>query len=205
VIGIVDYGMGNLRSVEKALQSLGHACFVSSDPAAIRAARKVILPGVGAFGAAMYRLRAVSPANDSLAQAISDVARDGRPGLGMQLFFTRSREFGTFEGLDLIRGEVVRIRSRGDRSVKVPHMGWNQLQMRQASVLLAGVSDGAWCYFVHSYHCIPEDGSLLAATTDHGGPLAAAIQCGNVFATQYHPEKSGDVGLRQLDNFARLE
>jgi imidazole glycerol-phosphate synthase subunit HisH len=202
MIAIVDYGMGNLRSVEKALHKLGHAAEVTSDPGVIARAQRVILPGVGAFGAAMANLEG------PLCAAVRDAVQAGKPFfgicLGMQLLLSESEEMGTHRGLDVVRGRVLRFRPNGDRSLKIPHMGWNALQFPKASPLFAGLEDGTQVYFVHSYYCAPEDPGIVTATCNHGGPFAAALARDNVYATQFHPEKSGAAGLRILDNFARL-
>jgi glutamine amidotransferase len=207
VIAIVDYGMGNLRSVEKALQKLGHHAAVTSDPAEIHAADRVILPGVGAFGAAMAHLTLPSE-EEPLLDAVLDAARSGRPFmgicLGMQLLLSESEEMGCHRGLDLVPGRVVRFSTNGAGPLKVPHMGWNALHHERESPLLAGVDEGAMVYFVHSYLCRPDDSAAVVATADHGGPFCAVLQRNRLFATQFHPEKSGAVGLRMLDNFARL-
>jgi imidazole glycerol-phosphate synthase subunit HisH len=220
VIAIVDYGMGNLRSVEKALQKLGHHAVVTASPAEIRAADRVILPGVGAFGAAIANLSAAN-GNGSLADAVIDAARSGRPFLGiclgMQLLLSESDELGQHRGLDLVPGRVTRFSvmapDNGSQpstlnpqpsTIKIPHMGWNALQQQRPSPLLCGVPEGAMVYFVHSYLCRPADPEVVVATADHGGPFCAVLQRENVYATQFHPEKSGEVGLRMLDNFARL-
>jgi imidazole glycerol-phosphate synthase subunit HisH len=226
VIAIVDYGMGNLRSVEKALQKLGHHAAITSTPAEIRAADRVILPGVGAFGAAMANLNATN-GDGSLADAVIAAARSGRPFLGiclgMQLLLSESDEMGSYRGLNLVPGQVTRFAQSGEWSVvsgekpsaaspltthhsplKVPHMGWNALRQQRPSPLLCGLPEGAMVYFVHSYLCQPADPEVVVATADHGGPFCAILQRDNVFATQFHPEKSGEIGLRMLDNFARL-
>ena len=208
MIAIVDYGMGNLRSVEKALQKLGHHAAVTASPADIHAADRVILPGVGAFGAAMSNLSESHNADGRLIDAVVAAARSGRPFLGiclgMQLLLSESEELGLYRGLDLVPGRVVRFSANGSGPLKVPHMGWNALHLERDSPLLRGVPDGAMVYFVHSYLCRPEALETVVATADHGGPFCAVLQRDNVFATQFHPEKSGDVGLRMLDNFARL-
>ena len=209
VIAIVDYGMGNLRSVEKALQKLGHQAAITASPADIHAAERVILPGVGAFGAAMANLAAARNGDAPLVDAVSQAARSGRPFLGiclgMQLLLSESEELGCYRGLDLVPGQVARFFVNGGGPIKIPHMGWNALQLTRPSPLLQGVPDGAMVYFVHSYVCRPEDPAAVVATAEHGGPFCAVLQRGNIFATQFHPEKSGEVGLRMLDNFARLE
>jgi imidazole glycerol-phosphate synthase subunit HisH len=208
MIAIIDYGMGNLRSVEKALHKLGHAAEITSDPAAIAQAERVILPGVGAFGAAMANLERAEPGGEPLSAAVRDAGRSGKPVLGvclgMQLFLSESEELGQHCGLDLVPGEVVKLEANGDPSLKVPHMGWNELRFPRESPLFAGLEDGASVYFVHSYYCRPEDPAVVAATCRHGVEFCAALSRDNLFATQFHPEKSGATGLKILDNFARL-
>jgi glutamine amidotransferase len=208
VIAIVDYGMGNLRSVEKALQKLGHHAAITHSPAEIHAADRVILPGVGAFGAAMANLTQSRNGDGRLSDAVREAAHSGRPFLGiclgMQLLLSESEEMGQYRGLGLVPGQVARFSVRGDRSLKIPHMGWNALRQTRESPLLCGVPDGAMVYFVHSYVCQPQDAGTVVATADHGGPFCAVLQRDNIFGAQFHPEKSGQVGLRMLDNFARL-
>jgi len=205
---IIDYGMGNLRSVEKALRKLGHPARVTAEPAAVREAERVILPGVGAFGAAMERLNKRRADGDTLAAAFLHVVHSGRPALGiclgMQLLLTRSEEFGCFEGFGLIPGTVARFRPRPGEYLKVPHMGWNQLTLHQPSPLFSGLPEDAWTYFVHSYYCRVDAPETVAATTDHGGPFAAVLWRENLHGVQFHPEKSGAAGLQMLENFARL-
>jgi glutamine amidotransferase len=216
MIAIVDYGMGNLRSVEKALQHLGHAAVISSDPAEIEAAERVILPGVGAFGAAMANLSRAerAPAERApaapLKDAVIQAARSGKPllgiCLGMQLFLSESDELGSHRGLELLPGRVTRFDFNGraaTAALKVPHMGWNALCFPRPCSLFEGLADGAMVYFVHSYCCIPDEPQLTASVTDHGGPFCSALWHENIFATQFHPEKSGAAGMRILDNFAR--
>lgn len=207
MIAIVDYGMGNLRSVEKALQKLGHNPVITSDPAQIAAAERVILPGVGAFGAAMAHLQEPRPGG-TLAEAVVEAARSGKPVfgicLGMQLLLSESEELGTHRGLNLIPGQVVRFQAHGDESLKIPHMGWNALHFPRETPLFTGLAEGTQVYFVHSYYCRPEDPSVAAATCRHGVEYCAALASENIYATQFHPEKSGAAGLRILDNFARL-
>jgi glutamine amidotransferase len=210
VIAIVDYGMGNLRSVEKALQKLGHHAVVTASPGEIEAAQRVILPGVGAFGAAMANLSRPTEEGPSLAEAVRQAIAQGKPFLGiclgMQLLLSESEEMGRYEGLGVIPGRVLRFDWDGAQAasaLKIPHMGWNTLTVERAIPLLEGVPTGAMVYFVHSYYCAPDDPAWVAATADHGGPFCAVLGRGNVAATQFHPEKSGAVGLRMLDNFAR--
>lgn len=201
MIAIIDYGMGNLRSVEKALQHLSVECQVTSDADVVRRADKVILPGVGAFGPAMERLREAG-----VVDAIHETIAAGKPFLGIclgqQLLFERSLEMGEFAGLGLVPGVVVRFPA--DTDVRVPHMGWNSLKVVSRSPLFAGLNGEARVYFVHSYFGVPREASWNAALCTHGVEFAAAIWKDNVFATQFHPEKSGAVGLAMLRNFAAL-
>jgi len=198
VIAIIDYGMGNLHSVSKAVERLGYETVVTSDADAILAADAAILPGVGAFGDAMDNLRATG-----LDAVTKQYAASGKPMLGiclgMQLLFSESEEYGTHTGLDLLPGSVVRF--QGD--YKVPHMGWNKLSFRQPSALFEGLEEGH-VYFVHSYHVKPELASDLLATVDYYQPVTAIVGRGNVFGMQFHPEKSGDLGMRLLEGFLGL-
>lgn len=209
-VAIIDYGVGNLRSVQKAFAANGHEAVVTSDPETIRAAERVVLPGVGAFGAAADTLRAAG-----LETVTLEAAHSGRPFLGicvgMQLLFSESEEMGRHRGLDLIPGRVLRFDERNlgpaARGVKVPQIGWNALHFSadgNGAALFAGVPDGAEVYFVHSYYCAPDDPRAVAATTDFIAPYCSAVARGNIYGVQFHPEKSGAVGLRLLDNFARL-
>jgi glutamine amidotransferase len=201
-IVIVDYGMANLRSVQKAFERVGAAAEVTADPNRVAEARKVVLPGVGAFRDAIARLR-----ESGLAETIAEHVRDDQPFLGiclgLQLLFTRRHEDGLFPGLDLFPGDVVRFPE--EPGLKVPHMGWNTLRpTRPGCPLLADLPPEPAVYFVHSYYPVPTDPDLTAAVADYPAPFCAAIWRGNVFATQFHPEKSQDVGLAMLRNFARL-
>jgi glutamine amidotransferase len=200
-IVIVDYGMGNLRSVQKAFEKLGHAAEISSEPNQVAEAGKLVLPGVGAFCDAIARLREID-----LDAPIVEHVRAGRPFLGiclgLQLLFTTSHEDGDHAGLDLFAGEVVRF--PGTPGLKVPHMGWNQLLVRRPAPVLAGLPEEPSVYFVHSYYPVPADRSIIATETDYAGPFTSAIWHENVFATQFHPEKSQRVGLLILRNFAEL-
>ena len=211
MIAIVDYGMGNLRSVEKALQKLGHAAAITSDPQAVARAERVILPGVGAFGAAMANLERDGQGAPPLSAAVKDAVASARPFLGiclgMQLLLTESEEHARFRGLDLIPGQVRKLRPPeppAEPLLKIPHMGWNALHFPQPGPLFAGLEDGMQVYFVHSYYCRPADEAVTAATCGHGSEFCAALSKNNVHAVQFHPEKSGAAGLRILDNFARL-
>jgi glutamine amidotransferase len=195
---IVDYGMANLRSVQKAFEKLGHAAEISGDPLRVAAATKLVLPGVGAFRDAIARLQ-----ESGLAEPICDHLRAGKPFfgicLGMQLLFTRSYEDGLYAGLDVFPGEVIRFDVPG---LKVPHMGWNELHIRTPAPPLQGFPKGGSVYFVHSYYALPRDPRLVAAEADYPTPFCAAIWHENVFATQFHPEKSQRLGLEMLRKFA---
>lgn len=198
MIAVVDYGMGNLRSVAKALERAGAQVKVTSDAAEITGAQGVVLPGVGAFGACMDNLRA-----RGLLAPVRSVIERGVPFfgicLGMQLLFEESEEFGPIAGLGILPGRVVRFPDRPD--LPVPHMGWNTLRLRSPAPHLRGIEDGTFMYFVHSYFVVPKDPSIVAATTEYGLEFAAAVWAGNVFATQFHPEKSQRAGLQLLRNF----
>jgi glutamine amidotransferase len=199
---IVDYGMANLRSVQKAFERVGRPALISSDPGRVRAAGKVVLPGVGAFRDAIARLREAC-----LDEPILDHLQSGKPFLGiclgLQLLFTRSFEDGEYTGLDWLAGDVVQFPNMP--GLKVPHIGWNQLRHRRPDCpLLRGVPDGAHVYFVHSYFARPADKGVLASVSEYPDPFAAVVWRDNVFATQFHPEKSQRVGLTMLRNFAAL-
>jgi len=206
-ITIVDYGMGNLRSVQKAFEHLGYAAEITQDPIAIEHAERVVLPGVGAFGAAMANLDSLN-----LTKAVRDAALSGKPFLGiclgMQLLLSESEEQGHFRGLDVVPGRVLRFFQPDDlnertQGLKIPHMGWNTLKICLSSPFFASVYDSASVYFVHSYYVVP-DADVVAATTEYGIEYCSALQQGKLFATQFHPEKSSAVGLRILQNFAEL-
>jgi glutamine amidotransferase len=201
MIAIIDYQMGNLRSVQKALERVGHPAIVSSNSADIAAADKVILPGVGAFEDAIAELR-----RRDLVGPIKDAIASDKPFLGiclgLQLLFDVGYENGTHEGLGVLAGECVRFELPIE--YKVPHMGWNALSIRRRPPLLEGLADGTHVYFVHSYYVKPRDRNVIATETDYGGPFCSMIWRGNLFATQFHPEKSQADGLRMLRNFAEL-
>lgn len=201
MIAIIDYGMGNLRSVQKGFERVGHSAIVTSDPAQVAAADKVVLPGVGAFEDAISEIRRLKLDRPAL-----DAIHSGKPFLGiclgLQMLFDVSYENGRHEGLGVVRGEVVRFELPKEYSV--PHMGWNQLDIRQPTPILNGLADGVYAYFVHSYYVVPEDPKVIATVTDYGGPFCSMIAFDNVFATQFHPEKSQSDGLRILKNFAEL-
>jgi glutamine amidotransferase len=198
MIAIIDYGMGNLHSVSKAVERLGYEARVTGDANEILAADGAILPGVGAFGDAMRNLR-----ETGLDEAAKAYARSGKPllgiCLGMQLLFDESEEHGRHEGLGLLPGRVVRFRG----PFKVPHMGWNRLKFEQANPLTDGLEPGH-VYFVHSYHALPEHKDDLLATTDYHGPVAAIVGRGQLYGMQFHPEKSGELGIRLLGRFLEM-
>lgn len=199
MIAIVDYGVGNLRSVQKALERVGAEALVTGDPGALHAAQGVVLPGVGAFGDGMARLRARGFFEPVLRQVEAKKPLLGIC-LGMQLLFEESEEMGRHRGLGLLPGKVLRFPG-GD--LKVPHVGWNQLQVSQ-DPLLVGIADGSYAYFVHSYYVATAEAGDVLATTGYGVRFAAVVGRGYVWGAQFHPEKSQEVGLRLLQNFARL-
>ncbi|MDR9851998.1 imidazole glycerol phosphate synthase subunit HisH [Paenibacillus sp. VCA1] len=199
-IAIVDYGMGNLHSVSKAVERLGAEALVTGDRAAIMDADGIILPGVGAFGDAMEHLR-----DSGLDGVMKEAAAAGKPllgiCLGMQLLFSSSEEHGRHEGLGLLPGRVIRF---AEGNYKVPHMGWNRLEFLQKNnPLLAGLAEGH-VYFVHSYHVLPEVKTDLLAVTDYGQPVTAIVGRGSVYGMQFHPEKSGELGMELLGRFLSL-
>lgn len=197
MIAIVDYGMGNLRSVQKAFEFVGASAVITDQPSEVVRAERVVLPGVGAFGDAMRNLKAAGLI-DPIVKAISD----GRPFLGiclgLQLMFSESEEMGHHRGLDVVPGRVVRFPD-GER---IPQIGWNQIHIRRDTPLLAGVPDGAFFYFVHSYYVAPDRDSDAVATTDYGIDYTSIAGNGRAFGVQFHPEKSQDAGLKLLKNFA---
>lgn len=200
-IAIVDYGMGNLHSVSKAVQRLGFEGIVTGDADAILGADGVILPGVGAFGDAMEHLR-----ESGLDEVVRQAAASGKPllgiCLGMQLLFGESEEHGRNEGLGILPGKAVRF--QGGEGFKVPHMGWNQLEFAQPTSPLLGNLEEGHVYFVHSYHVLPECKDDLVAVTDYGHPVTAIVGRDNVYGMQFHPEKSGELGMALLRNFLSL-
>ena len=203
MIAIVDYGIGNLRSVEKALQRVGAEAGVTADPGVLDAAHGIVLPGVGAFGDGMAHLRARRLVDPVLRQV-----ERGKPllgiCLGMQLLFEESDEMGLHRGLGLLPGRVVRF---PEGELKVPHIGWNQLWRAKPGpemALLEDIPHGAHAYFVHSYYAAPEEPGDVLARTDYGIEFAAVVGRGRIFGAQFHPEKSQDVGLRLLKNFAGM-
>jgi glutamine amidotransferase len=200
-VAIVDYGMGNLRSVQKALEKVGQPAFITGDPNRLGEADKVILPGVGAFRDAIARLH-----ESGMVELLVNHIRAGKPFLGiclgLQLLFSKSYEDGEYAGLDLVPGEVVRFPDLP--GLKVPHMGWNQLRIRRPAPLLREVPELSAVYFVHSYYVVPKDTRIIATETDYPTPFTSMIWQDNVFATQFHPEKSQSIGLSMLHQFAQL-
>ena len=209
MIAIIDYGMGNLRSVQKALEKVGARARVIDAPDQIGEARGLVLPGVGAFGQAMERL--LASGFDALCRSW---AAEDRPFLGiclgMQLLFTESEEFGPVTGLDIVPGRVVKFTGPAyethgdDPGLKVPHMGWNRIKVVTPHPVVADLPADAMTYFVHSYYPVPDDPTWTVLTSDHGMEFTAAVGRGNLFASQFHPEKSGAVGLRMLASFVAL-
>lgn len=201
MIAIVDYDAGNIKSVEKALQFLGQEPVVTRDKETLLQAEKVIVPGVGAFGDAMGKMHQYG-----LVEVLREIAAKGTPllgiCLGLQLFFESGEETPGVEGLGLLPGKIVRIPDK--EGFKIPHMGWNSIQINPASRLLKGIEEGAYVYFVHSYYLQAENEADVAATTDYVVNIHAAAEHENIFATQFHPEKSGEIGLRILKNFIEL-
>jgi glutamine amidotransferase len=198
-IAIVDSGYGNLRSVEKALAHAGGAPVITADPDVVRRADRVVVPGQGAFRDCVAGLK-----TRGLEEAVREAVRAGKPFLGiclgLQILFDESEEQGPCVGLGLLRGKVVRFRP-SDPSLKVPHMGWNDVRVRREDPMWRGIPDGAFVYFVHSYYVVPEDPGVIALETDYGVKFCAAVRKDNVFACQFHPEKSQRVGLALLANF----
>jgi glutamine amidotransferase len=204
MIVIIDYGMGNLRSVQKGFEKIGAEAVVTADPQLVLQADKVVLPGVGAFRDCMRNLEQAG-----FVEPILKVIAEGRPFLGicvgMQLLFTDSVEFGLYQGLNVIPGHVLRFPDDmrvADEDLKVPQMGWNQLCFKRRPPAFEGIADGSNVYFVHSYYVKPDFDDVIATTTDYGIEFCSSVWKDNIVATQFHPEKSQDVGLRILKNFA---
>jgi len=200
MIAIIDYDAGNLKSVEKALQYLGEDVKITSDANEILGADKIILPGVGAFGDAMEKLN-----TRGLSEVIREAVKRKIPllgiCLGLQLLFEASEESPGVDGLSVLKGKIVRIPDK--EGFKVPHIGWNSLKINPESKLFAGIPEDAYVYFVHSYYLAAEE-PIVAATTDYVVDIHAAVEKEHVFACQFHPEKSGDIGLKLLKNFATM-
>ncbi len=203
MLAILNYGMANLRSVQKAFAAVGHDARIVEQPSEALRADRLVLPGVGAAGDALAKLR-----QRGLDEALLAHIDAGRPFLGiclgLQMLFDICQEGGEHRGLGVLRGRVVALRPPTRLGLKVPHMGWNTLEVRRPSPLLAGLPEGASVYFVHGYHALCEEEQDIAAVTDYGGPVVASVWRGNVVAAQFHPEKSQAVGLRMLSNFAAM-
>lgn len=201
MIGIIDYDAGNLKSVEKALNYLGEEVVVSRDAKILLNTDKVILPGVGAFGDAMSNLRKFE-----LDKVIHEIVESNKPFLGiclgLQLLFERSDESVGVEGLGVLKGEILRIPDQAD--LKIPHIGWNSLTFMNQGKLFEGIDNESYVYFVHSYYLKAKDDKIVTATTNYSTTIHASVEQDNVFACQFHPEKSSKIGLKILENFARL-
>ena len=200
MVGIIDYGVGNLFSLQSSFGAIGEEAFVSSDPVLLATAQRLVLPGVGAFEDAAKKLH-----QSSLDGFVKEQAAQGKPllgiCLGMQLLFEKSFEYGEHAGLGLLKGQVVPMEGRLPADLKIPHMGWNQLEVKGGKLLRE--AEGQYVYFVHSFFAEGCDDSL-AALTEYGIPITAAVEQGNIFGCQFHPEKSGNVGLSILRTFCRL-
>ena len=207
MIAIIDYGMGNLRSVQKGFEKIGSEAVITADPKVVLQAERVVLPGVGAFRDCMHNLE-----QGGFVEPILKVIAEGRPFLGicvgMQLLFSDSVEFGLYSGLNVIPGHVLRFPDQmivADEKLKVPQMGWNQLSFKRRPPAFDGVIDGSNVYFVHSYYVKPDDSGVVATTTDYGIEFCSSVWKDNIVATQFHPEKSQAIGLQILKNFAELK
>ena len=202
MIAIIDYGVGNLFSLKSSFAAIGEETVVTSSPEVIKAADKLVLPGVGAFGDAVDKLE-----SSGLVPIIVEQANSGKPllgvCLGMQLLFESSEEYGSHKGLGLLKGNILGMEGRIDKNLKIPHIGWNALHIKKENPLLKYVKEGDCVYFVHSFYAAVSDGSLIA-TTDYGKEITAAVSSANVYGCQFHPEKSGEVGLSILRAFSEL-
>ncbi len=200
MIAIIDYDAGNIKSVEKAIKFIGEEVVLTSDRDTILNSDGVILPGVGAFGEAMQRLD-----NSGLSDVLREVASRQIPLLGIclgqQLLFDSSEESPGVKGLGILKGNIKRL---PDKGLKIPHIGWNDLKFPNKGRLFKNVPEGTYVYFVHSYYLDADDKSIVTATTEYGTTVEASVECGNVFATQFHPEKSSDMGLMMLRNFVDI-
>lgn len=198
-IALIDHGVGNLRSVEKALVTVGADVDLTENPERIRMADKLVLPGVGAFADAMRGLE-----KNDLVEPLVDAARENKPLLGicvgMQMLFEISEEHGEHPGLGILPGQVLRFPSQ---DLTIPHTGWNQIQTQRQSELLTGIPDGSYAYFNHAYYCVPEKEEDILGITEYGTPYASVVQRGNLYGVQFHPEKSQKIGLTLLRNFVQ--
>ena len=201
MVAIIDYDAGNIKSVQKAIESLGEEVIITRNPDEILCASSVILPGVGAFGDAMKKLHKYQ-----LINVIKEVVEKGIPFLGiclgLQLLFERSDETPGVKGLGILKGEIKKIPDHGE--LKIPHIGWNSLKYPTKGRLYQGIAEDSYVYFVHSYYLEAEDQDIVVATTDYGTCIHASVESGNVFACQFHPEKSSTVGLKILENFLNI-
>ena len=204
MIAIIDYGMGNLRSVQKGFEHVGHEATVTRDPKSILSADRVVLPGVGAFPDCMRNLEEYG-----LIDAVHKSIRSGKPFLGiclgLQLLFTESEEFGISKGLDIIKGRVIRFQGPQFADLKIPHMGWNSISIKRRAPALQDVPDNSHVYFVHSFHVVPDDKNVIATTTPYGIEFVSSVWKDNLFAVQFHPEKSQALGLSILKRFGEMK
>ncbi len=202
MLAIIDYGVGNLFSLQCSLKKIGVAAVVTKNPEEIKNADRIILPGVGAFGDASKKLR-----ESGLVDLITEEAKNGKPFLGiclgMQLLFEKGYEYGEHDGLGFLKGNIIALEGKIDPSLQIPHMGWNALNIRKESPLFKYINDGDCVYFVHSYYATDCDDSLIASS-EYGIDVTAAVGKGNIFGCQFHPEKSGDVGLKILKAFCEV-
>ncbi len=202
MIAVIDYGVGNLFSLASSFKAIDADIVVTSDPEVIRSAEKIVLPGVGAFGDASQKLRI-----GGIDKILKEEALSGKPFLGiclgMQLLFEKSYEYGEYEGLGLLKGKVIGMEGKIPSTLKIPHIGWNRLIIKKATPLLKYTSDGDCVYFVHSYY-VEDCEESLAATAEYGKELTAAVSLGNIYGCQFHPEKSGKVGLNILRAFCDI-
>jgi len=200
MIALIDYGMGNIRSVCKALETVGAQVLITQNAEDIQKAKAIVLPGVGAFKDCMTNLSQLE-----LLSVIKDEILKGKPYfgicLGMQILFTESEEFGICKGMDLLKGRVVRFNL--PKEYKIPHMGWNMVRIKKKNKILESLLDNSYFYFVHSYYVIPDEPKVVAGVTDYGIEFTSIIQYENIFATQFHPEKSQKIGLKLLRNFVQ--
>lgn len=201
MIALVDYGMGNLRSVEKALEKVGLQVLRTSDPEDLDKASAIVVPGVGAFGDAIHNLEKLG-----LTEKIINHIESGKPYLGiclgLQILFEYGYEFGTHKGLGVLKGTVVRFDDR--LNIKIPHMGWNQIWKKKDSKIFKNIEDGSYFYFVHSYYVQPEEKEIIATTTDYAIDFCSSVEKDNIWAVQFHPEKSQKLGLKLLENFKKF-
>lgn len=203
MIAIIDYGMGNLRSVSKGFESLGYSTSVTREPEEIINSEGIVLPGVGAFGDCVKNLHEFE-----LVEPIGEFISEDRPFLGiclgLQVLFEESEESPGIKGLGIFRGKNIRFPKFNDTRLKIPHMGWNQVEITKATPVLNGIPNRSWFYFVHSYYPEPDDEEIITGRASHGVDFTCAVSRGNIFACQFHPEKSSNLGLRILKNFALI-